>query len=60
MQTRPDASCHKQFERMRRSVEDTGGPQRLAMPFMGLGVFVMTRKHMLGLKERAEGATLQG
>ena len=24
------------------------------MPIMGMGVFVMTRKHMLGVKERAE------
>jgi hypothetical protein len=42
------------IERMRLWAADTGAPQRLAMPIMGLGVFVMTRKHMLGLKERAE------
>jgi hypothetical protein len=28
--------------------------QRMGLPFMGYGVFLMTRKHMLGLKERAE------
>ncbi len=48
------------IERMRLWAPDAGGPQRLALPFMGLGVFVMTRKHMLGLKERAEGAMLEG
>ena len=48
------------IERMRFWASDSGGPQRLAMPVMGLGVFVMTRKHMLGLKERVERATLEG
>lgn len=34
---------------------DQGGPARpLALPCFGLGVFLMTRKHMLGVKERAE------
>lgn len=42
------------IERMRLWVAGSGGPQRLAMPMMGLGVFVMTRKQMLGLKQRAE------
>jgi hypothetical protein len=28
--------------------------QKLGLPLMGTGVFLMTRKHMLGLKERAE------
>ncbi len=40
-----------------------GGPaQQLGMPFFGLGVFLMTRKHMLGVKERAErhAAALEG
>ncbi len=27
---------------------------------MGLGVFAMTRKHMLGVKERAEAASTNG
>ncbi len=45
------------IERMRLWADDSGRPQRLAMPFMGLGVFVMTRKHMLGLKERAGRAS---
>ena len=34
---------------------DAGLAQKLSLPVMGLGVFAMTRKHMLGLKERAEG-----
>jgi hypothetical protein len=42
------------IERLRLWAADTGGPQRLAMPMLGLGVFAMTRKQMLGLKERAE------
>lgn len=42
------------IERMRLWAGDSGGPQRVVMPLMGLGVFVMTRKHMLGIKERAE------
>ena len=41
-------------ERLRLWAADAGGVQRLALPLMGLGVFVMTRKQMLGLKERAE------
>lgn len=42
------------IERMRLWAPESGGPQRLAMPLMGLAVFVMTRKQMLGLKQRAE------
>jgi hypothetical protein len=42
------------IERFRLWTGDGGPPQRLAMPFMGLGVFLMTRRHMLGVKERAE------
>lgn len=48
------------IERMRLWASDSGGPQRLAMPMMGLGVFVMTRKQMLGVKERAESAVSGG
>ena len=42
------------IERFRVWAPEAGLPGRLAMPAMGLGVFAMTRKHMLGLKERAE------
>jgi hypothetical protein len=42
------------IERFRVWAPDGGTPARLGMPFMGLGVFAMTRKHMLGLKSRAE------
>ncbi|MEX1295270.1 MAG: hypothetical protein AB1Z67_03765 [Candidatus Limnocylindrales bacterium] len=45
------------IERTRLWAADSGGPQRVALPLMGLGVFVMTRKQMLGLKERAERQT---
>jgi hypothetical protein len=43
------------IERFRVWTADAGLPQKLGMPVMGLGVFAMTRKHMLGLKDRAEG-----
>jgi hypothetical protein len=43
------------IERFRVWTADAGLPQKLGMPVMGLGVFAMTRKHMLGVKERAEG-----
>ncbi|HZW01831.1 MAG TPA: hypothetical protein VFF55_09725 [Candidatus Deferrimicrobium sp.] len=46
-------------ERFRVWTADAGVPARLGMPMMGLGVFAMTRKHMLGLKERAEGLSTQ-
>jgi hypothetical protein len=41
-------------ERFRLRTVDAGMPQKLGMPIMGYGVFAMTRKHMLGVKERAE------
>lgn len=43
------------IERFRVWTAEAGLPQKLGMPVMGLGVFAMTRKHMLGVKERAEG-----
>jgi hypothetical protein len=42
------------IERFRVRTGEASLPQRLGMPFMGYGVFVMTRKQMLGIKERAE------
>ena len=42
------------IERLRLWTAPGGVAQRLGLPFVGLGVFLMTRKHMLGLKERAE------
>jgi len=53
LEPEPDGST-RLVERMRFWTGDGGMPQRLGLPFMGLGVFVMTRKHMLGVKERAE------
>ncbi|MFV2063211.1 MAG: hypothetical protein ACC726_06815 [Chloroflexota bacterium] len=47
-------------ERFRVWTAEAGLPQKLGMPMMGLGVFAMTRKHMLGVKERAEGAISNG
>lgn len=42
--------------RFRASTDESGMPQRLGMPFIGYGVFALTRKQMLGIKERAERA----
>jgi hypothetical protein len=43
-------------ERFRVWTAEAGVSQKLGLPMMGLGVFAMTRKHMLGVKERAETA----
>jgi hypothetical protein len=51
-----DDGSTRLIERLRFWTGDAGLPARLAQPMMGLGVFAMTRKHMLGLKERAERA----
>lgn len=47
-------------ERFRVWTAEAGLPQKLGMPMMGLGVFAMTRKHMLGVKERAEASPSNG
>jgi hypothetical protein len=48
------------IERMRLWTAEAGLPQRLGLPMMGFGVFAMTRKHMLGVKERAERPSTNG
>lgn len=48
------------IERFRIWSAEAGRAQKLGLPMMGLGVFVMTRKHMLGVKERAESASNGG
>jgi hypothetical protein len=55
-----DGTRTRLIERFRVKAADTGLAQRLSLPVMGLGVFAMTRKHMLGLKERAEGMATSG
>lgn len=45
------------IERFRVWTADAGLPQKLGLPVMGIGVFAMTRKHMLGVKERAEASS---
>jgi hypothetical protein len=42
-------------ERFRVWTADAGLAGQLGKPMMGVGVFAMTRKHMLGVKARAEG-----
>ena len=53
LEPEPDGTT-RLVERMRLWAGDAPVPPRLGLPLMGLGVFVMTRKHMLGVKERAE------
>jgi hypothetical protein len=48
------------IERYRIWAAEAGVSQKLGLPVMGLGVFAMTRKHMLGVKERAETAASNG
>lgn len=50
------------IERFRVWTGQEGLAQQLGMPLFGVGVFLMTRKHMLGVKERAErhAATQEG
>ena len=55
----PDGGTHL-IERFRVRSGEPSLPQRLGMPFMGYGVFVMTRKQMLGIKRRAERASAGG
>lgn len=42
-------------ERFRARMGDGTPATRLAAPLMGFGVFVMTRRHMLGIRDRVEG-----
>ena len=49
-----DATHSRLIERFRVWSPEPTRPQRAFLPMLGLGVFVMTRKQMLGLKERAE------
>ncbi len=55
-----DGGKARLIERFRIWTAEAGLPQKLGMPMMGLGVFAMTRKHMLGVKERAEAAANKG
>lgn len=58
LEPEPDGTT-RLVERMRMWSPEEGLPQRLGLPLMGLGVFAMTRKHMLGVKERAERLAAQ-
>jgi hypothetical protein len=55
----PDGGTHL-IERFRVRTGEPSFPQRLGMPFMGYGVFVMTRKQLLGIKKRAERGSAGG
>jgi hypothetical protein len=47
-------------ERFRVRVGDGQPMSRVAGPFMGFGIFLMTRKQMLGIRERAEAGAPVG
>ncbi|MFN8619285.1 MAG: hypothetical protein U0869_00890 [Chloroflexota bacterium] len=49
-----DAARTRVIERMRAWAPDASPAQRLALPAFGMGVFLMTRKQLLGLKARVE------
>ena len=49
-----DGQRTRLIERFRVWTAEAGLPQKVGMPMMGLGVFALTRKHMMGVKERAE------
>jgi hypothetical protein len=42
------------IERLRAWAPEPSAAQKLALPIFGMGVFLMTRKQLLGLKERVE------
>jgi hypothetical protein len=50
-----DESHTRLIERFRVHAPAGGVVQKATMPVLGLGVFAMTRRQMLGIRERAEG-----
>ncbi len=50
-----DESHTRLIERFRVHAPSAGVVQKAAMPVLGLGVFAMTRRQLLGIRERAEG-----
>lgn len=49
-----DGDRTRLVERMRAWAPEPSAAQKLALPVFGIGVFLMTRKQMLGLKDRVE------
>jgi hypothetical protein len=49
-----DGAATRVIERLRAWTPEPSTPQKLALPMFGVGVFLMTRKQLLGLKERIE------
>jgi len=49
-----DGGRTRVIERMRAWAPDPSPAQRLALPVFGMGVFLMTRKQLLGLRSRVE------
>lgn len=55
-----DEAHTRLIERFRVESAATTGVQKVAMPILGLGVFAMTRKQMLGIRERVEETHTEG
>ena len=49
-----DGTGTRVIERLRAWTPDPATPHKLALPMFGVGIFLMTRKQLLGLKERVE------
>ena len=49
-----DGTRTRVIERMRAWAPEPNAAQKLALPIFGMGVFLMTRKQLLGLKDRVE------
>ena len=55
-----DGTRTRVIERMRAWTPEPHTAQKLALPIFGMGVFLMTRKQLLGLKERIERSGADG
>jgi hypothetical protein len=55
-----DGSHTRVVERFRVWTPEPTVAQRMVLPFMGLGVFLMTRRQLMGIKERVEETPARG
>jgi hypothetical protein len=55
-----DGGRTRLIERFRIEYPEAGGWSRVTSPLLGIGVFLMTRRQMLGVKRRAERLTIDG
>jgi hypothetical protein len=54
----PRGSGTRLIERFRVVMQGGGAGSRIGAPALGFGVFLMTRKQMLGIRDRVEGRTV--